>query len=325
MKKSHIIILVLSVFACVAFFAIDAHSVLAETSQDGSGFTALAPITNLTDSRSTSVVNSDSLAKFLNNLYKYLVGLAAILAVIEIIYSGILIAVNRDSVSTIIDRKGRIAQAILGLVLVLSPVLVFSIINPSILNLSLNLPEINTRTTGDITGPGASLPPAPATGCTLIHIGDYLESALCASRDAALAYDCQNTTGLTLQAPPPCKKVDAGSGDCLDTPTVYCAGKTTQLTYYEYYGVRPSYALAPPSIVIPSDRDAENSFKSGCAGDGGTFSSTPTAVVRIITLGGNVAPSLGASCSGYQGITYDTNKYGGVICFSQNLSCNPPQ
>ena len=38
--------------------------------------------------------------------------------------------------------KEKILNAIFGLVLVLSPVLVFSIINPRILNLSLNLPRL---------------------------------------------------------------------------------------------------------------------------------------------------------------------------------------
>lgn len=117
------------------------------------GFTALAPIPGLTGEGQTSVINSASLADFFNNLYKYLIGLAAVLAVIQIIYGGFRIAVNKDNVSVLTDSKGKIYNAILGLVLVLSPVLVFSIINPSILNLSLNLEPLNT-TTGSIAGDG---------------------------------------------------------------------------------------------------------------------------------------------------------------------------
>lgn len=114
-----------------------------------SGFTALAPIPGLTDISPTSVVNSDSLANFFNNLYKYLIGLAAVLAIIEIIWGGIEIS-TQDSVSKKSDGKERITQAILGLILILAPVLVFSIINPSILNLSLNLPKLDTLTTPSI-------------------------------------------------------------------------------------------------------------------------------------------------------------------------------
>ena len=103
------------------------------------GFVPLAPIPGLTES---GVANSGNLAAFFNNLYKYMIGLAAALAVIMITWAGIKIALNRDNVSTIMDSKGNIANALFGLVLVLSPVIVFSIINPNILNLSLNLPPL---------------------------------------------------------------------------------------------------------------------------------------------------------------------------------------
>lgn len=126
-----------------------------------SGFTALAPIPGLTDTAVTSAVNAGSLADFFNNLYKYLIGLAAVLAIIEIIWGGLEIS-TKDSVSKQSDGKERITQALLGLVLVLAPVLVFSIINPSILNLSLNLPKLNTLTTPSI--PLVTTPTLPPCG-----------------------------------------------------------------------------------------------------------------------------------------------------------------
>ncbi len=125
----------------VVLLGFAAHA-LAATSE----FTALAPIPHLTDAGSvTSVLNSSSLALFFNNLYKYLIGLAATLAVIEIIYAGIDMAIHPDNAGTATESKGRIYNAIYGLVLVLSPVLVFSIINPAILNLSLDLPRLDTK------------------------------------------------------------------------------------------------------------------------------------------------------------------------------------
>lgn len=136
-----------------------------QSSQSGtpgtpSGFTALAPIPGLTDSANTSVVNSSTLATFFNNLYKYLIGLAAVIAIIEIIWGGLEIS-TQDSVSKHADGKERIQQAVLGLVLVLAPVIVFSIINPSILNLSLNLPPLNTASTTQIQ---AQTPTQPTCG-----------------------------------------------------------------------------------------------------------------------------------------------------------------
>lgn len=111
-----------------------------------SGFTALAPVPGLTDTANTSLVNSASLTTFFNNLYKYLIGLASTLAIGIIIYEGIKIAYSQENISSIINSKGRIAQALTGLGLILSPVVVFSIINPSILNLSVALPPLDTAT-----------------------------------------------------------------------------------------------------------------------------------------------------------------------------------
>ena len=120
----------------------------------GTGFTALAPIPGLTQG---AVANSTGLAQFLNNLYKYLVGLAATLAVIEIIIGGL--QISTESVTKKSVGKQRITQALLGLVLVLSPALVFGIINPSILNLSVNIPPLKTAW-------GHWAPPAPGTNIT---------------------------------------------------------------------------------------------------------------------------------------------------------------
>lgn len=115
------------------FFVLVPHA-LAE------GFVALAPIPGLTDIQPTA----GGLATFFNNLYKFAIGMAAILAVIMIIWGGLEYS-TQDSISKKSDGKQRIYDAIFGLVLVLSPVLVFSIINPSILNLSINLPKLDTR------------------------------------------------------------------------------------------------------------------------------------------------------------------------------------
>ena len=127
------------------------------------GFVPLAPIPGLTEG---GVADSSNLALFFNNLYKFLIGLAAALAVIEIIWGGLEIS-TKDSVSKQSDGRERITQAIFGLILVLSPVLVFSIINPNILNLSLNLKPLVLTFVPD-SGSGAKttlIGPTP-TGAT---------------------------------------------------------------------------------------------------------------------------------------------------------------
>ncbi|MDP2652354.1 MAG: hypothetical protein Q8O94_04410 [bacterium] len=117
------------------------------------GFVPLAPIPGLTQD---ATADPAGLATFFNNLYKYLIGIAAVLAVIMIIWGGLEIS-TQDSISKQGAGKEKITNAIYGLILVLSPVLVFSIINPSILNLSLNLPELKTSTTAT----------QPTTGTTM--------------------------------------------------------------------------------------------------------------------------------------------------------------
>lgn len=131
------------------FLVVSALSCLAVASTAfAQGFVPLAPIPGLTDETSaTAVLNSKSFATFFNYLYKYAIGLSAVLAVIMIIWGGLEIS-TQDSVSSHAAGKERIQQAILGLVLVLSPALVFSIINPSILNLSLSLGRLDLKCNG---------------------------------------------------------------------------------------------------------------------------------------------------------------------------------
>src|SRR3989344_3775296 len=108
------------------------------------GFVPLAPITGLTDpGTATSIINENNFAFFFNNLYKFSIGLAAALAVIMIIWGGLEIS-TQDSITKQGAGRERITQAILGLILVLSPVLVFSIINPSILNLDIGIKKLDT-------------------------------------------------------------------------------------------------------------------------------------------------------------------------------------
>jgi len=164
MKKILIVLALFLFFGCIS-------GVSAANTVD-SGFVALAPIPGLTDDTTTSVVNSASLAVFFNNLYKYLIGLAAVLATLQIIWAGIKMAYfNKDSANAIKKSREAIQQAILGLILVLLPVLVFSIINPNILNLSLNLPALNklaetttsTQIQSNVTGCTTTTGSAPGT------------------------------------------------------------------------------------------------------------------------------------------------------------------
>jgi type IV secretory pathway VirB2 component (pilin) len=123
------------------------------------GFVPLTSIPGLTQNVSAT---SGGIATFLNNLYKFLVGLAAILAVIMIVWAGLEWSTAGDNASKVSAARNRITQAVFGLILVLAPYLVFYTINPSILNLSVNFPPLDTSAatagspTGGIGGGGGS-------------------------------------------------------------------------------------------------------------------------------------------------------------------------
>ncbi len=173
------------------------------------GFVPLAPIPGLTDLSPTSVINSDTLANFFNNLYKYLIGLAATLAVIEIIWAGLDISFfHKDAASAISTDKGRIYNAIFGLVLVLSPALVFYIINPRILDLSLDLPPISP------------LAQTPASNPALPKVSSSQNAGIlyacqkndCTSAAQQCRKDAMNKNKVATQAPSVCANADGTIG-----------------------------------------------------------------------------------------------------------------
>lgn len=96
------------------------------------GFVPLTNVPFLTDTG-----NSFDLSQFLNNLYRLAIGVAAVIAVLQIMRAGIMY-MGGDSVTEKKEAKNLIGLSIAGLILVLSPVVVFSIINPEILSLKID-------------------------------------------------------------------------------------------------------------------------------------------------------------------------------------------
>ncbi|KND51525.1 MAG: hypothetical protein AB202_03070 [Parcubacteria bacterium C7867-007] len=100
-----------------------------------------------------NVIGESTLPGFINNLYRLLIGAAAIVAVVEIIWAGFLFMNSNDSISANKKAKQKITNAIIGLVLVLSPYVVFSVINPKILDVNLDFGQLKG---GDSTGGAGS-------------------------------------------------------------------------------------------------------------------------------------------------------------------------
>ncbi len=279
-------------------------------------FKALAPIPGLTapNPGEGSVIDSDNLANFFNNLYKYLIGIAAILAIIQIIRGGLEIS-TQDSISKQSAGREHIRDAIFGLVLVLAPVLVFSIINPTILNLSLNLPGLETAGSPNNGGEGAEEGDVDENGCTTTHAGSYLTQASCPDQAAANSYQCASGMDLVVRC------VENNDGSCVTGDvSAYCQKTVDNLVYYVTSYINASYLtgfLTGTGAPIPRDTSAANTFISGCTGDGGYVWARANLTSLANARGGNCS-SFGAD-TGVN--TLPSPAPGQYACYTESYTC----
>lgn len=106
------------------------------------------PLTGLPGLEGIASAGGGSLPDFFNALYRICIGAAAVIAVFQIMRAGVLSMLNEGSVIQKGKVRSMITQSILGLALVLSPALVFGIIDPRILNLELNLESLRPDDAG---------------------------------------------------------------------------------------------------------------------------------------------------------------------------------
>jgi len=81
--------------------------------------------------------SNGNMSAFLNTLYQYAIGVAVILAVLEVVWGGFLFMGSGASVTSKEAGKNKIGLALMGLLLVLSPYLIFQVINPQATSLKL--------------------------------------------------------------------------------------------------------------------------------------------------------------------------------------------
>jgi type IV secretory pathway VirB2 component (pilin) len=294
----------------------------------GSGFVALAPIPGLTQG---ATANSTSLATFLQNLYKFLIGIAAVLAIIQIIRGGLEYA-TQDSVSKKGDGKKHIQQAILGLVLVLSPVLVFTLINPSILNLSLNLPALNTATASST--PAAATPAAGNGQVT----GVYLQKLVGGTPAQISSFQsaCGAANGILANS---CPTVNAqtGTANCTGPTTLECEnimppnqynGGSSETIWLAFGPSNPSFlqALQESALTtalvpgVAAEVPEDTQFVNQCTSDGGEVCTTDGHVNTPAFVTGDAI-----SCGPTSGLPAYSQPVNTVpYCWKVNLLCADP-
>lgn len=167
-----------------------------------------------------SAGNAASLPAFLNDIYKICIGLAAVLAVLQIMRAGIMYMGSDTGFAEKKEAKNLIALAIGGLILILSPVIVFSIINPDILDLKINgLSDL--KTTGGL--PASWDPGGQELICKAKYVGQGQAAQLAAGET------CSSKLGVDWE--------EANVQCCLivkDGET--CCGRNPQLPDQPVYG-----------------------------------------------------------------------------------------
>ncbi|MBI3572249.1 hypothetical protein HY091_01800 [Candidatus Kaiserbacteria bacterium] len=270
------------------FDAIDPTQPTTCDTANGYHFVPLAPIPGLTaDQNGTPFIGTPDLPSFLNNLYQYLIGFAAALAVIYVIWGGLEIS-TQDSVSKQSDGRKRIEGALFGLALVLAPYLVFYVINPAIVNLSLNLPALQTQ--GGTFGTGVNSPTQSTTaanGVTTTVTGTYLQTAHFASNDQtnnnnardAWVSSCNSSGGVGYAAQ------DSGCGSnvvpaggkttCVSTSDAIAKCATFSKSAYNFVNIGAACSGVISCFAsidlqpLNTDASAVSGFVGACSSDGG--------------------------------------------------------
>ena len=86
---------------------------------------------------------NDSIPNYLNNIYKFAVGIAGLLALGMIVAGGVYYTVSAGSSDKQKEAKDMITSAVLGVALLLGSYLILKTINPQIVTLDLNFTDIS--------------------------------------------------------------------------------------------------------------------------------------------------------------------------------------
>ncbi len=129
--------LIITIFTLTLFFSFSNTFVLAETpcKSDGTNVCLLQPDVLGTGGRPTE----NSLGNYLSLLFKTLIGLAGGISALIIVVEGLRYTISGEP-GTKTLTKGRIQEALTGLVLALAAYLILYTISPDLTSLNLNLP-----------------------------------------------------------------------------------------------------------------------------------------------------------------------------------------
>lgn len=260
------------------------------------GFVPLTNIPAITEV-GNAITTPDGLSQFLNNIYRLCIGIAAVVAVLQIMRAGIMY-MGGDSVTEKKEAKNLIALSIGGLILVLSPVIVFSIINPEILSLKINgLEEL--KATPPAGGEGSFDPDGGGDGeddggvdefefrATVFskYEGESLAMAnlmKTACNSAAISTDARNIIKALVPKGPYAELIENGS-DVKTVYTLYCESESSSFFRYTL-GVRNTPGTRGGNTDIgtetepryaPTFEQYANAYENSCTANGGKLERDP--------------------------------------------------
>ena len=291
------------------------------------GYVPIAPIPGLTDT-STVGTGIGNLETFFNNLYIFLIGVAAALAVVEIIIGGAQYATT-DNISKKSEGRARITQAILGLVLILLPVLVFSIINPNILTLSLSWSPIQAGSKQTPFGTSSSSGSQTTTsgGTTQNVTGTYLKTATFSSTQLSTASNdatqwqqtnCNTASWSTVRTNSNCQGGFNQSGQCVSGVTAYAICSFSSPTSFPFIDIQTGFIqnnLAFQYNLKALDSNG-TSYVDTCAADGGIACIAKGSTFTTLSP----CPSFPPGFTVPQGAP---NAQSGGTCYTSKITCSP--
>jgi len=237
-----------------------------------------------------TVLNTpEGLSAFLNNIYRASIGIAAVIAVLQIMRAGVMY-MGGDSVTEKKEAKNLIGLAIGGLILVLSPVIVFSIINPRILDLKIegiNDLDVDYRAVtgggGGGTNPPVVTPPElrgefySKESTQLVAMAQLLKTTC---NDAIRSSDVMDIVKNRRPRGPETEILDNATRDTVYS--LYCESMSHPFIRYELGAYDPEHLGDNTHIVAktevayaPGEGEKQARYESGCAADGGKLVRDP--------------------------------------------------
>ena len=217
--------------------------------------------------------NSFNLSDFLNGLFKICIGVAAVVAVLQIMRAGIMYMGSDSGFAEKKEAKNLIALSIGGLILVLSPVVVFSVINPEILSLKIaGMENLATAEPDPLTPPGGTDDEGNALGS---FNGPYLfgRQYLTVEGSQGMVTFCraqavpESLKDIISKYESGATKTAFGSDDQTRYAR-YCESFSTQMWLYAPKGNRQDSMQRWPSAEMKAGHDT---FVAGCAANGGVL------------------------------------------------------